>query len=152
MNATSEPSRDTRRSLSQPPVFTALADRILDSGAPADVSYHGEIRAVRRPVRGLHVFEDRARRAGRQRHARQGPGAHVRAGKVVVDANRDFARRRDRVQDRAAEAQGRDPGLSAFFEKISSGSPSHAAEYTIVCPSGAKRALRTVPRLNVIWR
>jgi hypothetical protein len=48
--------------------------------------------------------------------------------------------------------KGRDSGLSGRPTKISMGFPSHAAEYTTVCPSGANRAERIAPRRNVSWR
>src|SRR6185437_16969473 len=43
----------------------------------------------------------------------------------------------------------RDSGLSAVTANVSGGLPSHAAPYTTVFPSGAKRAVRIVPRRNV---
>ncbi len=48
--------------------------------------------------------------------------------------------------------KGRDSGLSGRPTKISIGLPSQAAEYMMVCPSGAKRAEKICPRRNVSWR
>src|SRR5262245_30036589 len=44
---------------------------------------------------------------------------------------------------------GRDSGLSGRVRKTSIGLFSQAAPYTTVWPSGAKRAVQTVPRRNV---
>src|SRR6266508_231281 len=45
-----------------------------------------------------------------------------------------------------------DSGLSVRVENICIGRPSHSAPYTIVAPSGEKRADITDPRLNVSCR
>ena len=47
-------------------------------------------------------------------------------------------------------ARGSESGLDGCLRKSLSGAPSQAAQKTIVCPSGAKRADRIVPLPNVI--
>jgi hypothetical protein len=47
---------------------------------------------------------------------------------------------------------GRASGLCLLATKTADGCPSHAALYTIVSPSGVKRAPRTSPRRNVMRR
>ena len=46
----------------------------------------------------------------------------------------------------------RDSGASGRAVNTSTGFPCHAALYRIVCPSGAKRADRMLPRRKVSWR
>ena len=90
-------------------VIQDLSDRVVEPVAVPHVARHGQTLAVGRPVGILHVLEDLAWRAARQRNPRQRAGRFEAEHEVTVERERELPRGGDRE-----EAGPRQPQRARF--------------------------------------
>ncbi len=90
-----------------------LAGRTLETRTSRDVAHDDEA-AVGRPVRLLHAFRHLARRAARQRGARQRSAADAWMGGLAIERDRELPGARDAEEARARQIERR--GLGALGE------------------------------------